>query len=167
MNPSIELRLRTMIRAVTEVIAPALDPQDSLAREQSQLLLGHLHALLQQHTHEAGMERLEYHALGELARALTATCAGGPVTTSAAADLRALPPDATTAVIAHAVERLLIASGEDGSETFQRASAALVLDHARESALRGRAWFKPMGFDSSPESLPAIDTLLDQPEETP
>ena len=53
MNPSIELRLRTMIRAVTEVILPAVNPHDSLAQEQAQLLIGHLHALLQHHAHEA------------------------------------------------------------------------------------------------------------------
>lgn len=167
MNPSIELRLRTMIRAITEVIMPAVDPQDSLAREQTQLLLGHLHALLQQHAHEARMDTLEQRELSDLAQTLTAASAGGPETMRVSATLRALPPDTPTNVLAHAVEALLIASGEDGSEPFQRESAALVLDHARAAALRGRAWFKPMGFDPTPERLPAIDALLDQTEETP
>lgn len=167
MNPSIELRLRTMIRALTEVIVPAVDAQDSLAREQAQLLLGHLHALLQQHRHEADIDRVERRTLDKLAHDLAEASAGGEATARATTRLRAQPPDTATADIAHAVEALLIASGEDGSESFQRTSAALVLKHARESAVRGRAWFKPMGFDPVPDTLPAIATLLEQPEETP
>ena len=37
MNPSIELRIKTMIRALTEVIIPAVDPNNSLAQEQARL----------------------------------------------------------------------------------------------------------------------------------
>lgn len=48
MIPSTELRLQTMMRAMTESILPALDPKDSLAQEQAGLMMGHINALLQQ-----------------------------------------------------------------------------------------------------------------------
>ena len=46
MNPSIELRIKTMVRALTEIIIPAIDRDNSLAQEQAGLLIGHLHVLL-------------------------------------------------------------------------------------------------------------------------
>ena len=49
MNPSIDLRIRSMLRALQETVIPALDPSDALAREQAGLLVGHLHALSIQH----------------------------------------------------------------------------------------------------------------------
>ena len=40
MMPSIDLRLASMIRAVEEVLLPALSGHSGLAQEQAQLLLG-------------------------------------------------------------------------------------------------------------------------------
>ena len=160
MNPSIDLRLRSMMRAITEVIMPAVDPHNSLAQEQIRLLLGHLHALSLQVAHAPGLAAIELNELQQLARELLAHAAGGPATQCAAARVTALRGGSDHAALAHAVEALLIASGEDGDAEFKHDSETRVLAFSRAQALRGRAWFKAMGFDTSPGSLPDIPTLL-------
>lgn len=158
MNPSIELRLRSMIRAITETILPAVDPGNSLAQEQTRLLLGHLHALLLQHAHAGEIAQLVKRDAERLANDLLREVRGGPQTMGAALHLRAAL--AGTGSIAHAVEQLLVASGVDGDPVFVDFSERTVLDYSRSQASRGRAWFKAMGFDSAPDTLPDIPALL-------
>jgi hypothetical protein len=160
MNPSIELRLKTMMRAVTEVILPAVDPNNSLAQEQTRLLLGHLHALLLQHAHAAELGALTRADAEALARQLLAQAAGGARTLAAADRLRTALASDESSALNHAVEDLLIASGEDGDPMFVANSTRLVLNYSRAQALHGRAWFKAMGFDSTPGSLPDVPTLI-------
>ncbi|MBI2799284.1 MAG: hypothetical protein HYX63_03190 [Gammaproteobacteria bacterium] len=160
MNPSIDLRLRSMMRAITEVIMPAVDPQNSLAQEQIRLLLGHLHALSLQVTHAPRLAAIELNELQQLARELLTHAVGGPATQRAAARVTALVGGSDHAALAHAVEALLIASGEDGGAEFKNDAETRVLAFSRAEVLRGRAWFKAMGFDTNPERLPDIPTLL-------
>ena len=160
MNPSVELRLRTMMRAMTEVILPAIDPTNSLAQEQARLLLGHLHALALHAAHEGTIDALEETADRALARALLAAAAGGPHTRAAQLALDTALPGERRALL-QAIEGLLLASGIDGSPEFQRASQQSVLAQARAAATLGRTWFKTMGFDPTPAALPDIQTLID------
>ncbi|MSR13467.1 MAG: hypothetical protein EXR86_02685 [Gammaproteobacteria bacterium] len=161
MNPSIELRIRTMQRAITEVILPAVDPNNSLAQEQTRLLLGHLQALALQQAYSASVQALARHDAEELAGALQHAVAGGPATRKAAEQLRHAVAQPESA-LGHALEQFLLASADDGAAAFIDASHKLVLTYSREQALRGRAWFKAMGFDSVPASLPEIPQLLDK-----
>ena len=72
MMPSIELRLKTMAKAVQEVILPAIAPGNDLAREQAQLLIAHL-ALISQHwRHAHAYDALAFEAIKELAARLLA-----------------------------------------------------------------------------------------------
>ena len=160
MNPSVELRIRSMMRALTEVVLPAVDPHNSLAQEQARLLLGHLHALALHHRDEARLDEINAAAMATLARELIACSAGGIHTGDATARLREIIPTADPRALSHAVEALMVASGIDGDADFQARSAALVLAHARTDTLRGRAWFKVMNFDATPEQLPSIEQLL-------
>ncbi len=48
MTPSIDLRVATLIRAVEDVIAPAIDQTNHLAKEQTALLVGQLKLLAAQ-----------------------------------------------------------------------------------------------------------------------
>ncbi|MGE0487094.1 MAG: hypothetical protein AB7Q81_23280 [Gammaproteobacteria bacterium] len=161
MKPSIELRLRTMMRAMSEVIVPAIDADNSLAREQAQLMFGHLNALLRHHTLELRVDAHEDAAARELARALLDAGGGGARTMAARDALTAALAGADADALAHALERLVIAAGADGEPALHAASARLVLDHARRQNRLGRAWFKPMGFDARPDELPDPATLLE------
>lgn len=160
MNPSVELRIRSMMRALTEVVLPAVDPHDSLAQEQARLLLGHLHALALHHRDEPRLEALSDAALDTLARDLIACSAGGTHTRSATDALREALSASGARELARAVEAFMVASGRDGDADCQARSAALVLAHARVETLRGRAWFKAMNFDAAPDQLPSIEHLL-------
>jgi hypothetical protein len=164
-NPSIELRLRTMMRALGEVIVPAIDAENSLAHEQAQLMLGHLNALLRHHALEQRVEAHEDDAMRELARALLDAGGGGARTTAARDALTAALAGADGDAVSHAIECLVVAAGADGDPVLHAASARLVLDHARRQNRLGRAWFKPMGFDARPDELPDPATLLE--DDTP
>ena len=48
MVPTITARLRTMMKAMQEVVLPAVDPHHSIAQEQAKLVLGSLNLILQQ-----------------------------------------------------------------------------------------------------------------------
>ena len=164
MIPSLELRLRSMMRAVTEVILPAIDQNNSLAQEQGRLLVGHLHAMLLQLPYAARLERVEHEATGALAQRLIAASRGGPVTTAATARLNAALLRGDRIELSQAIERLIVDSAEDSAPQFMQDTERLVLAEAKATTLRGRTWFKPMGFDAEPESLTDVASLLEAQE---
>jgi hypothetical protein len=157
--PSIELRLRSLMRAVSEVILPAIDPANSLAQEQTRLLLGHLHAISLQLGHEAALVEKDDEAARQLACALLASADGGTHTSAAQAVL-AFAVNGERHGLLEAIDAFVLASGVDGSETCRASSQRLVLDAGRAAAWRGRAWFRAMGFEPDPAALPDIPTLL-------
>lgn len=164
MNPSLDLRLKTMLRSLTEVILPALDPENSLAQEQARLLVGHLHAMLLQQPHAARFTAIEVQALRTLAERLVAASAGGPSTMAARAQVSAALNTQDHAALSHAVEALVVDSRTDGAQEFLRKLERLVLDEAKATSWRGRTWFKAMNFDANPALLSDIPTMLDAHE---
>jgi len=144
MNPSVELRLETMLRAMTETIIPALDPGDALAREQAALLQGHIHALLQQQGREPEIDRREIQALNELGHLLLSIVEGGKQTGIACERLSKALTGEDYSELSLSIEQL-IAVG-DASPAFKNAAWRPVLDYARDATTRGHQWFKPMGF---------------------
>ena len=109
MNPSLDVRFKSMIRALTEVIIPALDPHNSLAQEQARLLIGHLHAALLQMPTANQVTTTEHAALRGLAEALLTTSSGGPLTLAAADQARAaLTEDDSTKLFMHFTQRLAL-----------------------------------------------------------
>jgi hypothetical protein len=165
MNPSIDLRIQSMQRALTEVILPAIAVDNPLAQEQARLLLGHLHALALHHRHAARFADLELRASAALAKQLLLDVTGGAATHAAATRLRECLPEHDFRFSA-AIEALVIATGIDGDSHYAERIGALVLQHEKAAAIRGRAWFKAMGFDSAPATLMDIETMLGQFERT-
>ncbi|MCB1668245.1 MAG: hypothetical protein KDI24_07790 [Pseudomonadales bacterium] len=144
MIPSTELRLNTMMRAMSESILPALDPTDSLAQEQAGLLMGHINALIQQQGKEAEIDQQEYHDLSELAHQLLSIADGGEQTQAAMSEVSKAIKNACRISLSIATEKLIIA--DDASAAFKAAARQPILDYARLSTNRGQEWFKPMGF---------------------
>ena len=144
MIPSTELRLKTMMRAMTESIIPALDTDDSLAQEQAGLLMGHINALIQQQGLEPKVNQQEHQAMTELATFLLSVAEGGENTINARNVLaNALQQDCFE-TLSKAVERLI--ATEDATPAFKKAAWQPVLDYSKAAAARGQEWFKPMGF---------------------
>ena len=135
MNPTIELRVKTMIRALNEIIIPAVDENNALAKEQAGLLVGHLQALLLHEGRENEMRERERTALKNLARVLVEASDGGAATKAASKRLAELPADADTDSLSHAIEALVIDAGIDGSETFKRTCDKWVIAHGPQRKL--------------------------------
>jgi hypothetical protein len=170
MMPSIELRLQTMAKAMTDVILPALAPENALAREQAQLMIAQL-GMIAKHWRRAA----EYDALGlrtifALAERLFAVAAGGAETSAAAEAIAALlrrreayptvVVDEERAAIANAIDALVRASGIDGDEAFKRASSEAILEYSALQAWRDRVWFAGFGMDPERARLPEIEEML-------
>jgi hypothetical protein len=168
MSPSVDLRLASMIRAVGDVILPAL-AQDGFATEQAKLLLGHLHILRAQIDDAPAFERLELAAARQLAGRVLEQVSGGSETTAAAAaltearDQPAADPRAVRTVraaINGAIEGLIEAAAIDGNAASRAAIMRIVVRAEAEAADRGRAWFAASGFEGAGVVLPAIPEML-------
>ena len=76
MTPSVDERLASIIRALTEVVLPHLPEDASLAQEQVHLSVGHLQILRAQFDATPAFEREELDDNKALAAALVATIKG-------------------------------------------------------------------------------------------
>ena len=169
MMPSIELRIATMVRALREVIEPALAPDNPLAREQAQLVAAHLELLARQIPLAQQYEDLSLRATTALATRLVAQAAGGERTLAAAAALQdrlaaRVPGDqsaaARRAALGAAMDALIAAAHVDASAAFRAALYDAVLADAARQALRDRAWFAANGLDPEQADLPDCRTAL-------
>lgn len=176
MTPSHELRIKSMLRAMTEVLIPALDPKQQLAMDQAQLIVGNLRLLLAQHDKSYQYAMVELREYADLVRDLLAATDGGArcVAAKAAATevLAEISPTAALAIptenalvdqvsaIKQAADDLLEASFADGAEGFRKAAARLTLAQSEAQVLRERAWVIPAGFEMDPEAFPPLDDLL-------
>lgn len=170
-----DIQLQTAIRALTEVVAPALDSNNAMAVEQLQIVIGMLHLVAAQLPLQARYDRDELARLLELGLALVAAVdrvAHAPVITSLTAagttGETVLSHRASNIADILAVIRelrthtgaLISAIFCDGNDTERERVMALVLAHADAQLLRERAWVATMGWESQPESVPSIIDLL-------
>ena len=171
-----EIQLQSMIKAMTEVVMPAVDSDNDLACEQAQLVIGMLHLM-------AARLPWQFHFdVDALARALQLSsdicrdADGGPETRAAVAALndtttkgnavlagaKSSPQDLEETLLklrsetAHALEAL----HADGEQKSCKAIGRAVLTAARDQIERERAWFSPQGWDTEAEAPPPLETLL-------
>lgn len=155
MTPTVDERLASIVRALTEVILPHLPADASLAQEQVQLCIGHIQILRLQLDQIPAFERGELDDAVVLARELDGAIAGGSDT---AAALTALQTTATAAdgsdvrgqrqAIHEAIEALVKASARDGSPEGRAALTEKILAHEQVRSLKDREWYAPYGFDT-------------------
>ena len=170
-----DIQLQTAIRALTEVVAPALDAGNALAVEQLQIVIGMLHLMATRLPLQFRYDCDELARLLEFCRALTADidddahgeaiCTLGGASTEGAAILARAQAD--PAEILRAIRDLRTFSGalitavyRDGSDAARTRITDLALAHADQQLLRERAWVAPQGWETQPEELPAITDLL-------
>lgn len=155
MTPTVDERLASVVRSLTEVVLPHLPPEASLAQEQVHLAIGHLQILRGQLDAAPGFERGEWEDALAVARALGEGMTGGQATLDAAAAL-AMAADAAdgsdcreqTAAIHRAIDRLVEAVSRDGSPDAREQLPAIILRHEAARVAKDRRWFLPFGFDS-------------------
>lgn len=153
MNPSVDDRLNSVLRALETVVLPALPPEASLAREQVMLAIGHVRIIQAQRDATPAFEREEYDDLAHMGKAVLAV---GGVPESCARQHNDLaqtladqkqPPRLASEAIRSAIDALLVAARESESKAYHAALAAQILPLGRERARKDRAWFAIMGFD--------------------
>ncbi|WZU35720.1 hypothetical protein Rruber_05233 (plasmid) [Rhodococcus ruber] len=170
-TPSMEVRLATIVRALEQVIIPALPPDEVLAREQAALSIVHLTTIAEQCRYLAEYEQGCFADMSTLADELVDAAEGGPATTATTRELlqilgavRASTSPSTAHdrrnTLAKGIDSLVRASVRDGSARFRAAQRRLILAHGKRQAIRDRAWFRGHGTDPDADTLPAIPELI-------
>jgi hypothetical protein len=164
MNPDFDLRLKSMRRALTTIIMPAIEPGNQLAQEQAAILVGQLDMLAMQWNRAEPYARLCHDELLRLVTGLRV--AGGSETKAAWATLQAVASDHSAPAAAAfnslsaAMEDLVRAADRDGDAAFRRQLHRDVLLYGHAQAARDRSWFVQCGFDVNAAELKGIDEIL-------
>ena len=169
MNPDIDLRLQAVLKALSDVILPALPAEERLARDQTRLVMGHLEIIHEQWQYALKFE-LENLALAcELARdqaALNADCTLDEDLSAALAVADAVANSDYQAVSqAHralkaVIDRLLTAGQTDTA--LSPSMLAAVLRYNQRRAPRERIWHRAAGLDPDAAQLPSIAALFER-----
>jgi hypothetical protein len=171
-----QLQIQSMCKSLSDVVLPAVDPQNKLAQEQIRLVIGMLGLMAKQLPLQFRFDCDELARLVGFSRELQGLARGGDQTAASVASLAS----ATTAAAAilerakvspgdveHAVRSLRSASGSvvtdvfhDGEKRAQESVQQCVLAMSKEQLLRDRAWLISQGWEPDPKSVPDIATLL-------
>lgn len=155
MNPSVDERLASIVRSLTEVILPHLPPEASLAQEQAHLAIGHIQILRSQIDAAPAFEREELIDAVAIGTALVGAVSGGPATVGAVQELADTiagadhsEPRTPLGSINDTIEKLVMATAVDGDVPGVAALNRIILDQEYTRAQKDRKWFAPFGFDS-------------------
>lgn len=168
MNPDIDLRLKSVMKALTDVILPALPAEERLAREQANLVLGHVRIIAEQWQHALNLELLNLALACELASELAAMNFDSALGDDLIAALaRAADVDRGNYAAVSDVHRKLKAvidrllAPEHPNTGVPPAMMAAVLRYNRQRAERERIWHRAAGLDPDAGKLPPIASLFD------
>ncbi|AUX68209.1 hypothetical protein CHX26_00600 [Porphyrobacter sp. HT-58-2] len=153
MNPSVDDRLGSVLRALQTVVLPALPESASLAREQVMLAMGHIQIIQAQRDATPAFEEGELADIRAMAAAVLAldeapaTCAAERAALAQALADDTAPTRTASEAIRTAIDALLVAAREAGAREYHAALAATILPLGRARARKDREWFAIMGFD--------------------
>lgn len=153
MNPSVDDRLNSVLRALQTVVLPALPESASLAREQVMLAMGHIQIVQAQRDATPGYEAGELADLRAMAAAVLAldhapaACAAARAAVGEAMADDTAPPRIASEAIRTAIDALLTTARAGGASDYYAALSATILPLGRARARKDREWFAIMGFD--------------------
>lgn len=164
MVPSIETRLRSIAKAIEQVIIPVIPVDQRLAIEQAEIAIAHLKVLDTQWRYVTATARLELGYLVELAQELSASRAGvedGSLATLLDAARSVDPGDfdalrSAAQKLGEAVERFI--ESADGLMS-DRTLRSAVVKHARFQARLERSWFAAAGIADA-QGVPKLADLI-------
>lgn len=169
MNPDLDLRLKSVMKALAEVILPALPPEQRMARDQANLALGHLALLAEQWPYALRYELESLDECLELASALAPqvrdpSLAAALTDSVARAERLARDDYAAVGAALHAVKAAIdraLADGE-GEASLSAAVLAAVLRYNARRAPRERSWHRASGLDPDGPRLPRFQDFFDR-----
>ncbi|MGR8948489.1 MAG: hypothetical protein ACU84Q_10605 [Gammaproteobacteria bacterium] len=171
-----KIQLASMIKAMSEVVLPAVDPDNELACEQAQLVLGMLHLMA------ARLPWQFHYDIDALARALelsaliletggggsqtqtamqalaTANAHGRKVLAGATASPEQL--EETLLELRTKTADMLDALWTDGDIDCRQLIGRAAIKATQEQNVRERAWFAPQGWDTEAEAPAPLESLL-------
>lgn len=149
MTPTVDERLASIIRSLSQVVLPHLPPEASLAQEQVHLALGHLQILRAQLDAAPAFEAEEAADAAGHGRALAALGAPGAAQLAAAVET-ALGKEPRTAVkdIHAAIDSYIRTAWTAADPALRDAVSALVLEYEAGRSTKDRQWCAPFGFDT-------------------
>ena len=171
-----DIQITSVIKAMTDVIIPAIDPVNKLAIEQSQLIIGLLSLLKSQLPVQFRFDRDELGRLCTHAATLSRISSSDSGTQKALQQLAADSAAASSlldqfgrdpAELIAQVRKLregmsgvvdAAAQGTDGAAQLQ--AEKVILAMSKEQLLRDRSLVKMQGWEMDPDSIPAIEELL-------
>lgn len=169
------IQITSMLKAMTDVVFPAVDPQNKMAQEQAGLVIATLKFLQRRLPIMYRFNRDELERYVALSRELV-FIKGGEKTGAAlnaisksskhGADLLAAvgsdPGDMEAAVLdlKAKVCQLIKAVDEDGEAASKKDLRRLILDSSKIQSQRDRAFTVLMGFEVNPSSIPLIEDQL-------
>jgi hypothetical protein len=165
--------LLAAMKALDEVVAPAVDAANPLAREQLKLVSRYIGFLRTRLQYQAGRDRFELRHYLALARRLSphvlAAAVPGAAVFHRAIDLGASRVDRTeastaelraaTAALSTAISMLVRSSAALGPEP-QRSIEIAVVAASKTLFDVQRAYYLPLGFEPDPALVPDIETAL-------
>jgi hypothetical protein len=171
-----EVQIKSMVKAMTDVVLPAIDPANKLAQEQARLVVGMLSLMAQQLPLQFRFDCDELARLLRLAAALEQASSRAPevqvcvlemnqaaMVAAATLELAQVGPEqvkeavrtlrGTTSLVVRAV-----CNATDGRAMQQVQDA--VLAASKEQFLRDRSWVLMQGWEPDPAAIPRIQDLL-------
>lgn len=171
MIASVEIRLASMLSALTGAILPAVQ-SNPFAREQAELLAGHLQVLQTQGNHAEEFERLEHFHTRRLATEVVVDSVGGEKSAAAEGAVRQalnVPvPQGIAAIrvaqssLAAVIADFVTAQGVDGSSESIARSNTVILAAEYVQSLRNRSYFSPFGYEAGTDDVKPIEQMMNE-----
>jgi hypothetical protein len=165
MTPNPDLRIANCIKAIEQVVIPALPPGERLAREQAMLVIGHLSMISAQWKLALRYEIASLDAMMRLAEELQqsepAYQAELGTALTAVADVDRSDFDAVeraVKLIGTVIDTVI--NGNEGTRPLAPTSVEALLTYADRQAFRHRTWSAGCGLDPDKADLPGIETVL-------
>lgn len=172
-----QIQIKSVIKALTDVVLPAVDPENKLAQEQARLAIGLLTLLNQQLPVQYAFDCDELKRLLACAEQLRGAVQGGAETAAALAELSRVTEACTQALagsgtspdaLLQAVRALRAATGAVISQTWRDGDVAcrpqvrkLVLAMSKEQLIRDRSMLLMQGWEPDPKAIPDLQTLIE------
>jgi len=159
MVPSHALRFQSMLRAMVEVVIPALPSDQRLALDQAQIIAGNLRILIDQAGRTSDYDRVDLAESAALGRKLADLLDVASAIDTATPDGERALADRVAAT-KQVTDALLRTALDHDDAAIRGAAGRLVLDQAEKQLIRERVWLRGAGFELDPEALPALDAVL-------
>ena len=169
-------QIPTLIKALTDVVLPAVYPNNKLAQEQAQLIIGSLHLIAQRLPLQYRYDRHELSSFLELGKQLEREAAGSTELASAASSLASSTAvgsevftrvgaepgeiEAANLALRESVGLVVQSSATLHDEPRRKVIESAVMAHAKDMLLRERAWVAPQGWEGKDSGLPAVESLI-------